>query len=56
MKNWWRGSNNLQAEVHLNRKKASGTEPAKDPDEVDSRPDKTCVEGHDRAAKTKDKE
>ena len=32
LKNWWRGSNNLQAEVHLNRKKASGTKPAKDPD------------------------
>ena len=31
-------------------------EPAKDPDEVDKKPDKTCVEGHDRTAKTKDKE
>ena len=40
----------------MNQKKASGTEPAKDPDEADSRPDTTCVEGHDRAAKAKDKE
>ena len=31
-KNQWRGSNNLQAEVHLKQKKASGTKPAKDPD------------------------
>ena len=52
MKNEWRGSNNLQTEVYWNTKKASGTKPAKDPDEVD----KTCVERLDRAAKTNDKE
>ena len=56
LKNELRGSNNLQTEVYLNTKKAAGTKPAKDPDEVDSRPDKKCVERLDRAAKTKDKE
>ena len=55
-KNQWRGSNNVQAEVHLNRKKASGTKPAKDSDKADRRPDKTCLYMNDRAATTKDKE
>ena len=38
----------FQKYIHA-KEKNPGTEPAKDPD-------KTCVEGHDRAPKTKDKE
>ena len=55
-KKQWKGANNPQAEVHPNQNKASGTEPAKAPDEAASRLNKTCVDKSDRVATTRDKE
>ena len=40
----------------MKQNKASGTEPAKAPDEAAIRLDKTCVDGDDRVATTRDKE
>ena len=51
-KKQWTGVGDPHSEVHPDH----NTERSKDPDEVDSRPDKTCVDGHDRAAKKKGKE
>ena len=60
VKNWWKkkwpAAGDLQSKVHPDKEKNSKTGPDKDPDEADREPDKTCVGGHDRAAKTKDRE
>ena len=49
-------SSDLQSSVQGDKEKNPKAEPDKDPDEADKKPDKTCVWGHDRAAKTKDRE
>ena len=46
-------SSDLPLSVQEDKEKNPKTEPDKDPDEADKKPDKTCVGGHDRAAKTK---
>ena len=43
-------------DVSKDKEKNPKTEPDKDPDEADKKPDKTRVGGHDRAAKTRDRE
>ena len=57
---WWRkkwpASGDLQSRVQEDKEKNPKTEPDKDPDEADKKPDTTCVGEHDRAAKTKDRD
>ena len=53
---WWKkkwpASGNLQSRVQEEKVKISKTDPDKDPNEEDKKPDTTCVGEHDRVAKT----
>ena len=51
-----KGASDPHSEIHSDHKKAPRTEPAKAPDKASSKPEKTCVEGHDRVATARDKE
>ena len=56
MLSWWKkkwpASRNLQSRVQEEKVKISKTDPDKDPNEEDKKPDTTCVGEHDRVAKT----
>ena len=62
MKKWlswwkkrWPATGDLHSKVQLEKEKSPRAEPDKDSDKEDRKQDKTCVGGHDRAAKTKDR-
>ena len=56
MKKRWPASSDLWSKVQKDKEKNPKTGPDKNPDDVDKKTRQTCVGGHNRAAKTKDRE
>ena len=58
LRSWWRemwpAPGDIQSKVQQDKENDPRTEPKKDPDEAEKKPDTTCVGKLDRAAKTKE--